>query len=391
MKFNIYIKGRAWSFQLAESLNKRNNLNYLITSYPKFYTNKYGIPNNKVKSFFIIELFQKIFLKISYYLNKFFNISLYIYTINICDLISDYIHSLFINKSSNIYILGFGNSTCRILKELKKKNIPSIYFLNNCSDNFFDKILEEENAKFGIKNHTVNTFVRKRVNKSIQESDYIGAISSFQAKTYIDDGIIDGSRILINPLGVNTKLFKPNPKHNNKFIVSCVANDVIRKGLVYLIEAYNSLSLENAELWLIGSFDKNLLNKITNLKANIKIIGLVNEFKLANYYNESSVFCLPTLEDGGPMVIPQAMSCGIPVISSKYCIAPDLITSGQEGYIIDPRNTKEIAEKIKFLYDNPNERSLMGKMARKKIEEIGSWDNVSERLIDFFNKKLKLK
>ena len=157
---------------------------------------------------------------------------------------------------------------------------------------------------------------------------------------------------------------------------------MIRKGLVYLIEAYNSLSLENAELWLIGSFDKNLLNKITNLKANIKIIGLVNEFKLANYYNESSVFCLPTLEDGGPMVIPQAMSCGIPVISSKYCIAPDLITSGQEGYIIDPRNTKEIAEKIKFLYDNPNERSLMGKIARKKIEEIGSWDNVSERLID---------
>ena len=48
MKFNIYIKGRAWSFQLAESLNKKNNLNYLITSYPKFYTNKYSIPNNKV-------------------------------------------------------------------------------------------------------------------------------------------------------------------------------------------------------------------------------------------------------------------------------------------------------------------------------------------------------
>ena len=132
-------------------------------------------------------------------------------------------------------------------------------------------------------------------------------------------------------------------------------------------------------------------NRGKDTAANIKIIGLVNEFKLVNYYNESSVFCLPTLEDGGPMVIPQAMSCGIPVISSKYCIAPDLITSGQEGYIIDPRNTKEIAEKIKFLYDNPNERSLMGKMARKKIEEIGSWDNVSERLIDFFNKKLKLK
>ena len=58
MKFCILIKGRSWTFQLADSLCKLNNLESLVTTYPKFYVKKYKIPINKVKSvlsLFIIE------------------------------------------------------------------------------------------------------------------------------------------------------------------------------------------------------------------------------------------------------------------------------------------------------------------------------------------------
>ena len=54
MKFTIFIRGRGWAFQLANSLNKNNNLDYIVTSYPKFVTQKYNIPKNKVKSVFIL-------------------------------------------------------------------------------------------------------------------------------------------------------------------------------------------------------------------------------------------------------------------------------------------------------------------------------------------------
>ena len=89
------------------------------------------------------------------------------------------------------------------------------------------------------------------------------------------------------------------------------------------------------------------------------------------------------------MVIPQAMSCALPVISSKYCIAPDIINDGSEGYIVDPRDVNEISKKIKFLYENEDIRKLMGQNGRKKIEEIGSWDNVSKRIIDLYKNKLQ--
>ena len=89
-------------------------------------------------------------------------------------------------------------------------------------------------------------------------------------------------------------MFKPNNKLKNKFVVITVANDVIRKGLFYLIEAFNSLSLDNAELWLVGNINKKLLKRITNLKENIKFLGLVNEFELPKAYITNHLFLLFT-------------------------------------------------------------------------------------------------
>ena len=54
MKISIYIKGRAWTFQLAEALSKTDNFDFLVTSYPKFFVKKYKVPANKVKSMFWI-------------------------------------------------------------------------------------------------------------------------------------------------------------------------------------------------------------------------------------------------------------------------------------------------------------------------------------------------
>ena len=54
MKLTIYVKGRGWTFQLAEALSKTDNLGFLVTSYPKFYVKKYKVPDNKIKSIFLL-------------------------------------------------------------------------------------------------------------------------------------------------------------------------------------------------------------------------------------------------------------------------------------------------------------------------------------------------
>ena len=69
MKFTVFIRGRGWAFQLANSLYKKNYLKYLVTSYPKFVVNKYGIPNNKTKSFFLLEIIVRGIRKIENFLS----------------------------------------------------------------------------------------------------------------------------------------------------------------------------------------------------------------------------------------------------------------------------------------------------------------------------------
>ena len=63
MKFSIYIKGRGWTFQLAKALSKTDNLDFLVTSYPKFIIKKYNVPANKIKSIFLIEILVRLLRK----------------------------------------------------------------------------------------------------------------------------------------------------------------------------------------------------------------------------------------------------------------------------------------------------------------------------------------
>ena len=116
MKYNIYIRGRGWAFQLANSLNKENKLNYLVTSYPKFMTRKYNVPNNKTKSIFFIDLLTR-FLNIIH--KNFKKININIRSTLIVDALTDYIYSLFYIDNVDYYILGFGGSTCKIIAKAK--------------------------------------------------------------------------------------------------------------------------------------------------------------------------------------------------------------------------------------------------------------------------------
>ena len=131
---------------------------------------------------------------------------------------------------------------------------------------------------------------------------------------------------------------------------------------------------------------KNYTSLTVNHGINI-FIDAVSEFRLTELYNQSSIFCLPTLEDGAPMVTLQAMACALPAISTKYSMAPDVITEGEEGFIVEPDNVALISEKIKFFYDNPNKIIEMGTKARTKIENEFTFDSIAKRIINFCNTK----
>ena len=386
MKFAIYIKGRSWSFQLAEALSKTDNLDFLVTSYPKFYAKRYNVPANKIKSVLWIEVLLRFLRKFNPLFHK---LKLSFNANSIMDWVADTIYSSFFIKNSNYLIMGFGNTACKIIKKAKKKNIKTIYFLNTLSPSFRKKVIEEEFDKLGLPKHfeTEDKAITMKMNESIKMADYIGVLSSFQKKTYVDEGV-DESKMFLSLLGVDTSVFFPKKIKKDKFIVTCVGNNFVRKGVKYLIEAFNSLKLENSELWIIGKNSKTFAEKIVKIEKNNIFIGHVNEFELPDFYNRSSILCLPTLEEALASVVLQAMSCSIPVVTTHFC--KDAITDGKEGFIIESKNPHIIAEKIKYFYDNPNKIVEMGNMARAKIENKFTFDCVAKRIVNFVMQNHKI-
>lgn len=387
MKFTIFIRGRGWAFQLANSLNKKNNLDYIVTSYPKFITQKYKIPKNKVKSVFILEIIVRGLRKINKFLKK---IKIILNPANIGDILADLIYSKFYKIYSDVYILGFGNSTSRLIKFAKRKNIRTIYFLNNSSPKFRLK-LRDEYLKLGLIDYYTKEKISltERINKNIQDADYVGCISSFQRDSYVEEGILDINKTLTTIMGVDTSIFFPKKIKKDKFIIISVGNDFVRKGFKYLIEGFNELDLKNSELWLVGDLDKNLASKVVKLKKNNFFINTVNEFDLPNYYNKASIFCLPTLEEGAPAVISQAMACGLPIIATKNCQAPDILDNGKNGFIVEEKNSNDIREKINYFYNHPDKMLQMSKAAAKYANEKLSYDAMTKNIIDFFDNSKK--
>jgi glycosyltransferase involved in cell wall biosynthesis len=382
MKFTVFIRGRGWAFQLANSLNKKNNLDFLVTSYPKFIVKKYDIPKNKIKSVFILEIIVRSLRKIDKFLK---NIKIILNPVNIVDVLADLIFSKFYKIQSDVYILGFGNSSSRLIKLAKKNKIKTIYFLNNSSPKFRSK-LKDEYIKLGILEYynKEKISLTKRINKNIQDADFVGCISSFQRDSYVEQGILDVNKTLTTIMGVDTSVFFPKKIKKDKFIVLSVGNDFVRKGLKYLIEGFNELDIKDSELWIVGNHDINLVSKLVKLKKNNIFINKVNEFDLPNYYNKASVFCLPTLEEGAPIVISQAMACGLPIIATKNCQAPDVLDNGKNGFIVEEKDSKDIGEKINFFCKNPKETLKMGEAAANYASKKLSYNAMADKITDFF-------
>lgn len=137
-----------------------------------------------------------------------------------------------------------------------------------------------------------------------------------------------------------------------------------RKGPSYLVQAASILKKKlgnkaNFEIFLLGEGPEHqqLENMIKELDVEDIIIfgGYAIPTKVWPYYADAHVFILPTLQDNWPLVVPEAMLMGLPVLLSKYAGSyADLIREGENGYIFDPENPQQIADLMGIYVENPS-------------------------------------
>lgn len=109
--------------------------------------------------------------------------------------------------------------------------------------------------------------------------------------------------------------------------------------------------------------------------------------EMVNFYQGLDAYICTSRTEGGPHPLLEASACGIPIISTKVGIAPDLIINNKNGVFID-RTLDSIIKAVTLLRDNPDLRRNMAINARQVIEDSWIWDIQAQQYVPFFEKGL---
>lgn len=127
----------------------------------------------------------------------------------------------------------------------------------------------------------------------------------------------------------------------------------------------------------------------SKINDKVEFIGYIDHYHTKKYYKEADVFLFPSIREGSPTVILEAMSYGLPVIAFKQNGA-DIIIDKKSGVLIPIRNKKQVlddfANAIVRIYEDVTLRYKMGEFARKRLEENFLWEKRGEQMNKIYEK-----
>ena len=232
----------------------------------------------------------------------------------------------------------------------------------------FDKdIHTEEHRKF---ESSLNTESFEKMSTLVKSFDYIIAISDFVKSSYIKYGF-PSERVFVACTDINLPPAPEQIHKEDKFRVLYLSYTNARKGLPYLLDAWRKLKLPNAELTLVGKYSGDVPDKLKKycdsiIEKDSSITWEGSTDMPAKYYRRASAFVLPSLTEGNPKVVMEAMAHGLPVITTTN--AQSVSEDGKSGFVVPIRDAQALAEKIRYLYDNRDVAERMGREARKVVE-----------------------
>jgi len=202
--------------------------------------------------------------------------------------------------------------------------------------------------------------------------------------------------------GINTTLFNQdnineeninrlrddfNIKSNEK-IIGCVGNVNPAKGYEYLINA--ALIVKNrfpdAKFIIVGGIIPSQTNYYQKLKDMIKKHDLDKNFIFTGKRDDVDellslfdVFVLPSIAEGTPMVILEAMAMGKPIIATDVGAVSEQIIDNHSGILVKPKSPEELAQSIEYLLGKENKAFILGKNAKNRVSKLFSIKTSSEK------------
>ncbi len=244
--------------------------------------------------------------------------------------------------------------------------------------------------------------------KLIKDSRAIITVSHHIKKLIVNLSRSVEHKIFVIPNAVDTNLFRPIEQTvartlvrntikmkcgrtvHNKNIILYVGRMEPRKGIDILLKGLSKVQAKSWFLVLVGEGQPHYINYLKYLASKLNLIdricfiGKIPRHLLPYFYSAAYLYVLPSLFEGLPATILEAMACGTPVIATRVGGIPEVVINGVNGILIDPGSIEQLRNALEYVLSDPSYRSKLSKATQDIVRRNFSWNNIAKQYYDLY-------
>ncbi|MCX8178890.1 MAG: glycosyltransferase family 4 protein [Candidatus Aenigmarchaeota archaeon] len=296
----------------------------------------------------------------------------------------DNLKQLFENEKFDIIHIHNPNLmiSLQILANSNSKNIITFH------------VLPDQSSLYGIFKRVIKGLKKIKIYKKINGVIYVSKpVKKYFARYFRFKSQIIPNGIEIERFNSNEKIEKFNDGKINLLFLSRIEK---RKGLIYLIKAFEILRKKNDKIRLIvagtGNLEKACKKYVQKRKIpDVEFVGSISDEDKIKYYNTCDIFCAPSIfgESFGIVLI-EAMASGKPIVGFANKGYKTLLSGKAGKFLAKPKNHNSLARKINILLKNKELREEIGKWGKEEVKNY-SWNVVGEKIENFYRSVLNEK
>jgi glycosyltransferase involved in cell wall biosynthesis len=349
LKIAVVVHGRFYAFDLVRELICQGHDVTLFTNYPAIVVAKFGIPKQYVRSFVL----HGIVSRLVHRLNQVRSVTA----------LEPFIHSSFSTwaaqhlKNDDFDVVQvFSGVAEEVFQELALARSSKIVIRGSAHIYKQAELLEEEENRSGLWIDKPSSWMIAREEREYILADYIVVLSTFAQNSFIQRDF-NPSKLKLLPLGAQLSRFRPAStviEDRCQRIVSgqplrvlMVGTFSLQKGAIDLLNIASQSGLDFS-FRFVGAVASDANPLLQVRKTSIEFIPRQPEFELPSMYEWADLFIYTTIQDGYAVVLSQAQAAGLPILATSNCAAPDILKSGESGWILPIRDAEAFVEKLQW-------------------------------------------
>lgn len=242
----------------------------------------------------------------------------------------------------------------------------------------------------------------QRLREKVRGFKFTVAISRFgRSQLMLNSDPEDWPKIHVVPLGVDRGMAHPSDRvappgrgdelldrGERPFHISCVGQLQPAKGLHVLLDAAALLRSRGRRVRVTlvgdGPYAASLAERARATNVDVVFTGRLDQDRVRAVYADSDAFVLASFAEGVPVVLMEAMACGVPCVATRITGIPELIRDGVDGLLVTPSDVEELAHAISALIDDRGLARRLADSARVRVSERYDLDANVDQLANVF-------